>query len=46
MILKKFEDLPQNMQNNEVKRYYDLLQKKKANLILKRMILMIKKNMY
>ena len=36
MILKKFEDLPQNMQNDEVKKYYDLLQKKKANLILKR----------
>ena len=36
MILKKFEDLPEYMQNNEVKKYYDLLQKKKVSLILKR----------
>ena len=36
MILKNFEDLPEYMQNDEVKKYYDLLQKKKVSLILKR----------
>lgn len=35
MILKKWEDLPQNMQNDEVKAYYDILASKKASLILK-----------
>lgn len=36
MILKKYEDLPKNMQNNEVKEYYDVLHKKKITLFLKR----------
>lgn len=36
MILKKFEELPKDMQNNEVKEYYDILRKKKISLIVKR----------
>ena len=37
MIFKKYNDLPENMQNNDVKKYYDILSKKKANLFLKRL---------
>ena len=37
MILKKYEDLPENMQNEEVKKYYDILTKKKVSLWLKRL---------
>ncbi len=36
MILRKWDDLPSEMQIPEVKEYYDLLQKKKAQLVLKR----------
>lgn len=36
MILKKYENLPENLQNDDVKRYYDILAKKKGNLFLKR----------
>lgn len=36
MILRKWEDFPSDMQIPEVKEYYDLLQKKKAQLVLKR----------
>lgn len=36
MILKKWEDLPPEMQNDAVKKYYDILNQKKASLILKR----------
>lgn len=36
MILRKWEDLPSEMQTPEVKEYYDLLRKKKAQLVLKR----------
>lgn len=36
MILKKWEDLPEWMQCPEVKEYYDILSKKKASLVLKR----------
>lgn len=36
MMLRKWEDLPSDMQIPEVKEYYDLLQKKKAQLVLKR----------
>lgn len=36
MILKKYNDLPENMKNDEVKKYYDILSKKKASLLLKR----------
>lgn len=36
MILRKWEDLPKEMQKPEVKEYYDLLSKKKFQLVLKR----------
>ena len=36
MILRKWEDLPLNMQTEEVREYYDALQKKKASLFFKR----------
>ncbi len=36
MILKKYNNLPENMQNDEVKKYYAILSKKKVNLLLKR----------
>ena len=36
MILKKWEDLPKEMQLPEVREYYDMLCKKKAQLVLKR----------
>lgn len=36
MILRKWEDLPPEMQNDAVRKYYDILQKKKFSLILKR----------
>jgi lipopolysaccharide/colanic/teichoic acid biosynthesis glycosyltransferase len=36
MILKKWKDLPQNMQCKEVKPYYDILAKKKMSLLFKR----------
>ena len=36
MILKKWEDLPIEMQTDEVRKYYDILQKKKGSLIFKR----------
>ena len=36
MILKKYENLPKNMQNSEVKEYYDALHKKKIGLFFKR----------
>ncbi len=37
MILKKWEDLPKEMQIPEVRKYYDILQKKKLSLLVKRM---------
>lgn len=37
MILRKWEDLPKKMQIPEVKEYYDLLSKKKFQLVLKRL---------
>ena len=37
MILKKYEDLPQGMKNEEVKKYYDILSKKKCSLCVKRL---------
>ena len=37
MMLKKWEELPSEMQTAEVKRYYDILQKKQSSLFLKRM---------
>ena len=36
MLIKEFSKLPLDMQNEEVKRYYDILRNKKAQLILKR----------
>lgn len=36
MILKKYTNLPIEMQNSEVKKYYDMLSKKKVSLVLKR----------
>ena len=34
--MKKWEDLPADMQVSEVRRYYDILQRHKGSLILKR----------
>lgn len=36
MILKKWEELPKEMQTDEVKKYYDILKKKQASLFFKR----------
>lgn len=36
MILKKWDDLPENFKNDDVKRYYELLCKKKCSLLFKR----------
>lgn len=36
MILKKWEDLPQDIQNKDVLKYYNILKTKGSNLILKR----------
>ena len=36
MILKKWDDIPSEMKNPEVKKYYDLLSKKKISLVFKR----------
>ncbi len=36
MVIKKFEELPKNMQNDAVKAYYDILRKKNAALVFKR----------
>ena len=36
MILKKYSNLPENMKNDKVKEYYDILSRKKVNLFLKR----------
>ena len=36
MMLKKWENLPVEMQNDEVRKYYDILKKKQFSLFLKR----------
>lgn len=36
MILKKWEELPQKMQTDEIRRYYEILKKKKMSLFFKR----------
>lgn len=36
MLLKKWEQLPNEMQNDEVRRYYDILKKKQISLFFKR----------
>lgn len=41
MILKSYPKLPEDLQNEEVKRYYDILAKKKIGLFLKRVFDMI-----
>lgn len=38
MVLSKWEDLPDYMRNDQVRRYYDILQKKKASLVAKRIL--------
>lgn len=38
MILKKFEKLPENMQNEDIKKYYKILSRKKISLFLKRVL--------
>ena len=35
-MLKKYEDLPKFMQNKEVKKYYEILKKKRSQLVFKR----------
>ena len=37
MILKKYENLPENMKNENVKEYYNILSHKKISLIVKRL---------
>lgn len=34
--MRKWQDLPENMQTEEVRKYYEILQKKKGSLLLKR----------
>ena len=36
MLLKKWEQLPPEMQTNEVRKYYDILEKKRTSLFFKR----------
>ena len=36
MILKKWEDLPENLRTDAVRPYYDLLAKRRGSLLLKR----------
>ena len=36
MILRKWEKLPPEMQTEEVKRYYDILDRKKFSILIKR----------
>ncbi len=38
MLLKKWEDIPDNLKNSSVKEYYDILSHKKIQLILKRIV--------
>ena len=36
MLLRKWDDLPPEMRNSEVRKYYDILQKKRVSLFFKR----------
>lgn len=36
MLLRKWDDLPPEMRNSEVRKYYDILQKKRVSLVFKR----------
>lgn len=38
MALKKFDNLPEFMKNKEVKEYYDILNKRRGQLVLKRIL--------
>ena len=38
MILRKWEELPEFMRTDEVRPYYEILNKRRGNLILKRMM--------
>lgn len=38
MMLKKWDDLPENLKNNDTKKYYEILSHKKIQLFLKRII--------
>lgn len=37
MLLKKWDKLPENMKTDEVRKYYDVLKKKKFSLVIKRL---------
>jgi lipopolysaccharide/colanic/teichoic acid biosynthesis glycosyltransferase len=37
MVLKSWDDLPENMKNDSVKRYYGILEKKRTSFIMKRL---------
>ena len=41
MVLKKWDDIPENMKNESVKKYYDILYKKRFSLVTKRTFDMI-----
>lgn len=36
MVLRKWEDLPRHMKNDDVRKYYDILENRKGSLVLKR----------
>lgn len=36
MLLRKWEELPENMKSDEVKKYYDILNEKRLSLVMKR----------
>lgn len=36
MVLKRWEDLPEKIKNEDIKRYYDILSKKRISLVIKR----------
>lgn len=38
MILRKWEDLPEELKNDNVKQYYEILHKKQTSLIIKRLL--------
>ncbi len=38
MILKKYEDIPEDIKNSVVKKYYDILNKKRMSLVIKRVL--------
>ena len=38
MILKKWENLPTEMKNNDVKKYYEILSQRKISLLLRRLV--------